>query len=153
MTATALASASYGSKVPFSFVEGSVSVGGSTLSEVTSFNLAATLPRRIKHPLGSATIMEPNENGRREHVITVETEFEDLTLHDLANTEVAVVLTFDNGTEDLTITSNAWVVPSTPNMPGVDSEVTETFTAQVIDSTSDANGITAVLNNSESTAA
>ena len=152
VTATALATASYGSEVPFTFVDGSVSVDGSVLSEVTSFSLGATIPRRIKHPVGSRLIMEPNENGRREHLITVESEFEDLTLHDLANTEVAVVLKFDNGTEDLTVTSNAFVQPSTPAMPGVDSEVTETFTAMCIGST-DAAAVSAVLNNSESTAA
>lgn len=153
VTATALASASYGSEVPFTFIDGSVSVGGSTLSEVNSFELAATIPRRIKHGIGATTIMEPLENGRREHIITVESEFEDLTLHDLANTEVAVVLTFSNGSDSLTITTDAWVQPSTPTSPGADSEVTETFTAICYDETSDANAIEAALVNGEASAA
>lgn len=152
VTATALASASYGDDTPFTFIEGSVSVDGTELSQVNSFTLAATIPRRIKHPIGSALIMEPTELGRRDHVITVETEFEDLTLHDLANTEVAVVLSFDNGTDSLTVTANAFVSPSTPTAAGVNDDVTETFSAFCIGDT-DADAVTAVLVNSEATAA
>lgn len=153
VTGTALATASYGGTgCPFTFVHGSVSVAGSTLAEVTSFNLQADIPRRIKHGMGSALILDPLENGRRNHTITVETDFEDLTLHGLANTAVAVVLTFDNGSEDLTITTNSYVVPSTPTHPGVDGETSETFTAMCYGST-DAAAITAVLNNSEASAA
>lgn len=153
VTDTGLASASYaGSNCPFTFVHGSVSVAGSALAEVTSFNLEATIPRRIKHGIGSSLIMDPKENGRREHVITVETDFKDLTLHNLANTQVAVVLAFDNGDEDLTITTNALVVPSTPSDPGSEGEVTETFTA-ICMGTTDAAAVTAVLNNDEASAA
>lgn len=153
VTATALAAASYGDEVPFTFVDGSVSVAGTPLASVTSFTLEAAFARRVKHRVGSALIMKPTESGRRSHTITVESEFEDLTLHDLANTEVAVVLAFDNGTETFTITTNAYVVPSTPTVPGVDGEVTETFTAQVLSDTSDAAAITAVLVNDEASAA
>lgn len=152
VTATGLATASYGGVCPFTFVNGTVNVDASPLAEVTSFQLGVSIPRRIKHAVGSALIMDPRENGRREHMITVETEFEDLTLHDLANTAVAVVLDFDNGTESLTITCNAWVNPSTPTVSGVDSENTETFSAQCYGST-DAAAITAVLVNSEASAA
>lgn len=153
VTATALASASYaGTGCPFVFSHGSISVAGSALAEVTSFELAATIPRRIKHAAGSTLIIDPRENGRRDHVITVETEFEDLTLHGLANTSVAVVLTFDNGSEDLTITANAFVEPGTPTHPGVNGEATETFKAMCL-GTTDAAAITAVLNNDEASAA
>ena len=149
-TGTALAAASYGTAAcPFTFVSGSVSVAGTALAEVTSFQLAATLPRRVKHAMGGSLIIDPIESGRREHIITVETDFEDLTLHNLANTQVAVVLSFDNGTDDLTITSNAFVQPSTPTHPGIDGEVMETFTGICV-GTSDAAAVTAVLENGES---
>ena len=151
LTATALASASYGSELPFVFTQGSLSVGGSSLAEITSVSLEATIPRRIKHALGSALIMDPVENGRRSHMINFTTEFEDLTLHALANTEVAAVLTFDNGSEDLTITCNAFVEPNTPTHPGVEGDVEEQFSLMCLGST-DAEAITAVLNNSESSA-
>lgn len=150
VTSTALASASYGTIAPFTFVDGSVSVAGSALAEVNSFELAATIPRRIKHRVGARLIMEPIETGRHEHMITVDTEFEDLTLHDLANTEVAVILAFSNGTQSLAVTANAFVEPSTPTHPGNDGEVTESFTARCL-GTTDAAAVTAELVNSEST--
>lgn len=153
LTATALASASYsGDGCPFTFTHGSVSVAGSALAEVTSFQLAATIPRRVKHGVGSSLIMDPIENGRREHLITVETDFEDLTLHNLANTQVACVLNFTAGANSLVITTNVFVVPSTPSHPGVDGEATETFSG-ICAGTTDAAAITSVLTNSEASAA
>lgn len=151
-TSTGLAAASYGSFCPFTFVHGSVSVGGTQLGEVNSFSLAATIPRRVKHGVGSTLIMNPRQNGRREHTITVESEFEDLTLHDLANQAVTVELEFDNGTDSLTIVANTFVIPSTPTVAGVDSENTFTFSGVCMSATDDAAAITATLVNSETTA-
>ena len=159
VTGTALASASYGSgssdDSPFTFVDGSVSVAGSTLARVTSFNLEASFNRRVQHYIGSALIKDPVEQaGERDHLITVETDFEDLTLHALANTEVAVVLTFDNGNGDtLTITTNSYVLPDTPTGPELGNQATETFRAVPMSETADSTAIEAVLVNGESSAA
>jgi len=151
-TATALASASYGTFCPFSFVHGSISVDGNELADVNSFTLAATIPRRVKHGVGGSLIMEPRLNGDRSFEITAEVEFEDLVLHNLANTQVETILTFDNGSETFTITTNTWVNPSTPNTASGDSENTYTFTGMCMGDT-DGDAITAVLVNDESSAA
>lgn len=152
VTATALASASYVAGCPLTFVQGSVSVAGTPLTEVKSFTLSCSRPLRKEHRIGSALIMTPVEVGRSEYTIEVDTEFTDLTLHDLANTAVAVVLTFSNGTETFTITMNVWVDPRTPEVQGGDSLTSSSFGGQCYGS-SDAVAITAVLVNSEASAA
>ncbi len=152
VTATALASASYLSGCPFTFVQGSVSVAGSALAEVEKFTLSAARPLRKKHRVGSALIMTPVELGRTVYAIEIDTEFTDLTLHDLANTGVAVVLAFSDGTYSFTVTMNAWVMPSTPTIGGGDSETAFQFKAECYGST-DATAITAVLINGEASAA
>lgn len=122
VTGTALAAASYAtSSCPFTFVHGSVSVDGDLLAEVKSFELAVQRPLRIEHYTGSLLIAEQLEMGRAEGRVKVETEFADLTIHDLGNTTVAVILAFDNGAgETLEITTNAFVEPTTPVITGVD---------------------------------
>lgn len=152
-TATALASASYGTSCPFTFINGSVTVGGTSVAEVASFNLDATIPRRTKHAVGGSLILEPIRTGNRDFNITVESEFQDLRLHNLANTGVAVVLAFSNGTDSLTITTNTWVDATTPTTAGLDSENMYTFTGQCYGSTTDAQAVTAVLVNGEASAA
>lgn len=153
VTATALASASYPASCPFVFTQGSVSVAGSTVADVKSFEQTCTRPLRIAHFMGSALISEQIETGRAEMMLTVDAEFASLTIHDLANTAVAVVLSFSNGSDTLTITNNAWVIPTTPMVDGADSLSTFTFQAQAYHATSDASASTAVLVNTESTSA
>ena len=129
-----------------------MSVAGTELAEVNSFSLSATIPRRQKHAIGGSLIMEPRLTGDRTFDITADVEFADLTLHNLANTEVAVVLAFDNGSETLTITTNTFVLPSTPNTASGDSDNVYTFNGMCIGD-SDAEAVTAVLVNDESSAA
>lgn len=148
VTATALASASYGTTCPFTFVQGSVSIAGSAIAEVKSFELTSKRPLRVQHYLGSVLIGEQLETGTADYGIKVETEFKDLTVHDLANTGVAVVLAFSDGTNSLTITTNAWVDAATPTIGGVDSLTSFTFMAEPY-GTTDAAAITAVLINAE----
>lgn len=148
-----LAAASFGTDCPFTFIDGSVSIDGSPIGTIEDVTLTGTIPRRIQHALGSALIMEPVESGVNTYTIEATPKFEDLTLHDLANTEVTSVLTFDNGTDSLAITMNTFVEPSTPEVSGADSEASERFTGIVMSSTSDAAAITAVLTNSEASAA
>lgn len=152
-TATALASASYGTSCPFTFAHGAVSVAGTPITTVKSFELAATRAMRTGGDgiyLGSLLVAEQKETGPAEHKITVETEFEDLTLHGLANTAVAIVLTFDNGTHSLVVTTNAWVEAFTPGAEGVDALNSSSFDATCY-GTTDAAAITAVLTNAEAT--
>ena len=151
-TSTALASASYGTFCPFTFIHGSVTAGGTAIAEVNSFSLEATIPRRSKHPVGGSLIMEPRRTGNRDFTITVESEFEDLRLHNLANTGVEVVLAFDNGSESLTITSQVWVDASTPTTAGLGSDNTYTFSGMCYGDT-DGEAVTAVLINDEASAA
>lgn len=149
VTATALATATYLSSVPFTFVQGSVSIAGVSQANVEEFALNVKRPLRIQHPIGSATIMEQFEEGQAEAEITCKARFSNLTLHDLNNTAVAVVLAFTDGTHSLTVTSNAWVVPATPELEGADAISEFEFKAIPYGST-DAAGVTAVLINAES---
>lgn len=151
VTGTALASASYGTGVPFMFIDGSVSIDGNTIATVESFELTCQRPLRVKHALGAATIIEQVETGQSEYRISVTPDFEDLTLHDLANTEVATVLTFNNGSETFTITTNTFVMPKTPSNDGVNSLASEEFEGVIL-GTSDSNAIQAVLVNDETSA-
>lgn len=153
VTATVLASASYPDRCPFTFVHGSVSLGGSSLAQIKDVELAATVPLRTDgFYLGAATIREQLEAGRRSYVFNVTTEFESLTVHDLANTTSEVILTFNNGTETLTITSDCWVQPTMPTVQGVDA-MNELQLELVAKGATDADAITAVLINSETTSA
>lgn len=153
VTSTALATASYGTAPPFTFIQGAVQVAGVTQGTVESFELSSSRPLRMKHPIGSATIIEQIEEGRPEYEISVTADFESLTIHDLANTGVAIVLSFSDGTNSLTITTNAWVHPMTPGVDGVDSLPSFEFTATPYHATADASAIQAVLVNTESTSA
>lgn len=153
VTATALASASYLASCPFTFVQGSITVAGVSQGEVKSFELSCTRPLRIEHYMGSALIGEQLETGRPEVMIKVDAEFADLTIHDLANTAVAIVLTFSDGTNSLVVTNNAWVMPMTPEVGGVTDLNSFSFEAQAYHATSDASACTAVLTNTETTSA
>lgn len=150
VTATALASASYGSTCPFVFTHGSVTVGGNAQATVDSFELSSKRPLRVKHVLGSPLIMEQKEEGQAEYGIKFNADFEDLTLHDLGNSAATIVLAFSDGTNSLTVTSNAWVEATTPEIGGADEITPYEFSAMPYHASSDATAITAVLVNSES---
>lgn len=148
VTATALASASYGSGTPFTFVQGAVTIGGVAAADIEEFELNVKRPLRKQHPIGSATIMEQLEEGQAEVGITCKADFVSLTRHDLQNTAVAVVLAFSDGAASLTVTSNAWVLPATPEVEGADAISEFEFAAMCYGST-DAAACTAVLINTE----
>lgn len=153
VTNVALASASYTDHCPFTFVHGSVSVDGTELARVKSFEEAFTRPLRTDgHYIGSALVKEQLGNGQPELMTTIETEFTDLTLHDLANTTVEIILEFDNGTQTLTDTINGFVLPATPTVTAVETLTGFTFTALAHGST-DAAAATSVLHNAEASAA
>lgn len=156
VTATALATASYSaSLVPFTFIEGSITVDGSAVASARSVTLtAAKNLRDDRHVIGSRYIREQLAEGHWEITSEITADFDDLTLFALAvaGTQVGSVLTFDNGTETLTITTSGQVVGDAPSLTGTGVEE-QTIRLDHSSATSDAATITAVLVNSEASAA
>lgn len=153
-TGTALATASYDADwEPFTFVEGSVSIGGTPVATVKSFSLTGTNAVEHRHRLGSGNSLQPLEAGLRTYEGEIVTDFDALTHYALytGNTETAVVLKFDNGTDDLEVTLNVQFTGETPTVDGFDM-LEQSLPFRCISSVSDANAVTAVLTNGESTA-
>ena len=155
-TGTALAAASYASGLqPFSFVEGAITVDGSPVASATSATLSINKGLKTdRHRIGSRLINEQLEQDHFDITTEVTAEFEDLTLFNLiaAGTQVASVLTFDNGTEDLVITTHGQIVGDPPSLtnPGIEEQ---TIRLDHSSATSDADTISMVLTNSEASAA
>lgn len=152
-TATALATASYDSSLaPFVFTEASVTLGGSAYP-VTSLEISGDNSLTDRFQLGSATSREFLPNDFREYSGRLVGDFSSLTQYNLiANgTESALVATFNNGTQTLTITTNVRMDGDSPSLggPGL-VELPLSFVCT--STTSDAAAITAVLVNSESVA-
>lgn len=156
VTATALASASYTAGLqPYTFVEGSITVNGSAVASANAVTLSATKNlRNDRHVLGSRSIREQLEDAHFEFSTEISADFDSLTLYNLAvaATQVASVLTFSNGTESLTITCSGQVVGDAPSLTRIGLEE-QTIRLDHSSATTDAAAITAVLINSESSAA
>lgn len=152
-TATALASASYPTAAPFTFVHGGLSIAGSAVAVVQSMQLSADNVVPTRHRIGSATTKEQLENGIRPYTGTLTADFEDLTHYArfTGGTEAALVMDFDNGTDSLTITCNVEFDGETPKVQGPEM-LNQTLPFTCVGST-DAAAITAVLVNAESSAA
>lgn len=148
---TALASASYDATLaPFVFTEASLSIAGSTNNVVSSVELtgANTLTERPR--LGSSTSREYLQNGFREYTGSATTDFENLTQYNrfLDGDEAALVLRFDNGTEQLVITANVRFDGETPELAGPEL-LEQNVPFKAVSATNDASAITAVLTNAE----
>lgn len=156
VTATALASASYAASLqPFTFVEGSVTVNGSAVASANSVTLSAAKNLRDdRHVLGSRYIREQLEDDFFDFTTEISADFDSLALYSLApaGTQVASVLTFNNGTQTLTITTSGQVIGDPPSLSRVGLEE-QTIRLEHSNATSDANTITAVLSNTEPSAA
>jgi hypothetical protein len=156
VTATALATASYatGVGIPFTFVEGSVSVAGSPVATARAMTLrGAKNLKTDRHVLGSRTILEQLEQERFEFSGSVTCDFESLTQYAAAAaaTEVAIVETFSNGVQSLVITMNGQLMNVAPSLTSNGLEE-QTLNFEVGHATSDASAITAVLTNSDAVA-
>ena len=154
-TATALATASFDSAwSPFVFTHGTVTVAAGAQDYVRDFNLSADNKIEQRFRMGSATSKQPLEIGVREYTGTITADFNGLTDYAryTGGTQAALVLTFNNGTQTLTITMNVIFTGETPEV-GVPELVAQALPFRVMSSTSDAAAITAVLVNSESSAA
>lgn len=154
-TGEALATASYDSTwSPFTFVEGSVTVGGSAVASVKSVDLSGKNAVAGRVRVGSADQLEALEAGLRDYSGTIVTDFDALTHYALytAGTETAIVLAFVNGADTLTFTLNAQFTGETPNVGGFDL-LEQALPFRCVSSVDDATAITAVLVNTETTAA
>lgn len=156
VTATALASASYGTLTPFSFVEATVkTVNGADVASANSITYSCNKGLRSdRHVLGSRTIREQLEQQKFEFMTEIAADFDNLTLFALAvaATQVASVLTLSNGTESLAITSSGQVVGDAPSLENHGIEP-QTIRLDHSHASADASTVTAVLTNSETTAA
>lgn len=155
-TDTALATATYASGLtPFTFIEGAITVNGSAVASAKSATLSTAKGLKDdRHVIGSRLIREQLEQDHFDITTEITADFDNLTLFNLiaAGTQVASVFTFDNGTETLVITCSGQIVGDAPSLtnPGIEEQ---TIKLDHSSGTSDADAITAVLTNSEATAA
>lgn len=149
----ALASASYAaSSVPLSFTGGSVTIGGSAV-DVTSATLSVDMAKATdRRFLGRRGIKQALDQGLWVVEGELELEFTDLTQWDRFQdgSEFALVLAFASGADSATFTLNIRYDGGTPMVGGTDI-VPQTIPFVAIGDT-DAEMITAVLVNSDSTA-
>lgn len=150
-TATALATASYATLVPVTFLNGAVTLGGSAVN-VKQFTLSGDNKLdAARRYIGTATIAEPLEADQREYAGSLMLEFEGLTQYNrfVNATSAALVLTFTVGSNTLTITTNVRVDGETPNVAG--TKIIEQPLKVKCHGTTDAAAITAVLVTSDAT--
>lgn len=156
VTATALASASYSTLTPFSFVEATtVTVNGAAVASANAATYSCNKGfRNDRHVLGSRTIREQREQEKFEFMTEITADFDNLTLFALAvaATQVASVLTLSNGTESLAITSSGQVVGDPPSLESHGIEP-QTIRLDHSHATADASAASAVLVDSEASAA
>ena len=155
-TNVALAAASYLTGIsPFVFTEGSLSIAGSAVATVKAMNLTGdNVLAADRHFIGSAAVAEQLEAGLRTYSGSLTAEFESLTAYAryAAGTEAALVMAFNNGTDTLTITSNVRFDGTTPVVAG-SAIVEQPLPFVCLSTTSDAAAVTAVLVNTEASAA
>lgn len=154
-TATSLAVASYAAGyTPFTFVQGSLTVAGSSVA-VNGFTLSGNngLKSDRQGP-GAAAIREQVQTALRDYSGVITAEFEGLTQYNrfINATQVAAVFTFSNGTDSLTITTNVEFTGESPKVEGP-AELIQPLPFSVLHATADASAITAVLVNTDSSAA
>lgn len=156
VTSTGLASASYAAGLqPFTFIEGSVTVNGSSVASARAATFAVNKNLKTdRHVIGSRYIREQLHEDKYDITTEITADFDDLTLFALgvAGTQVGSVLTFNNGTETLTITCSGQVVGEPPSLSTVGVEE-QTIRLDHSHATSDASACTIVLVNGEASAA
>lgn len=153
-TATSLAAASYltGAADPFTFIDGAVSISGSSVCvrEITvTGNNGLSDERRC---IGQRHIDEPLQNELTviEGVATIEFTTTAQYERYLQGIETPLVLTLSATAASCTITMNARWDGRAPNVQGKDLLVVE-YPYKAVASTTDASAITAVLVNSQTT--
>lgn len=152
-TATALASASYSAATsPFVFT-GAVLSGAGAPAAVNAFTVRGSNGFATREGTGSAAIREQIAT-KREYGGTITAEFDGLTKYAdfVAQTQRALVATFTSGSDTLVVTMNVEFTGESPVVEGPDV-LTLPLAFDCISATSDAAAITAVLTNTDSSAA
>jgi hypothetical protein len=148
-----LASVTQPDLVPFTFRHGAILLGGSAArvksATLTGDNAVSSDDRLF---IGSSTYDEALETDRRSYGGQLEVEFENATQYDrfMAGTEVALVLSFTQGDDSLTITKNVRYDEAAVNVGGR-GIVGQSLPVTGLGGT-DAATITAVLENTDSSA-
>lgn len=138
---------------PLKFNHGTVTIGGSAVNvkaATISGDNGLADDRRF---IGDLNISEPIETDLRTYDGTLDLEWSDLTQWNryVAGDEFAIVLAFTSGTDSVTVTMNARYDGGSPSVSGRDI-VEQSLPFKAI-GTTDAAAITAVLINSDSSAA
>lgn len=154
-TGQALATVSYPTiTARWTSVEASLTVAGSAYC-VNSFTLTGANNLDVDHKAcaASAGLADIRESGMREYTGTLTADFDDLTQYNryVGSDESALVITIDDGTSSLVITSNVMYTGSTPVVSGPDVLKQES-PFECLSSTSDSAAITMVLTNGDSAA-
>lgn len=155
VTSTGLATASYSTLSPFAAMDVAVSVNGASVASANGFTLTATKGmRNDRHVLGSRLINEQREQAKFQFITEITADFDSNTLFALqaAATQVASVINISNGTESLLITCSGQVIGDPPSLENQGLEA-QTIRVRHSHGTSDSSTITAVLTNSEASAA
>lgn len=146
-TAITLASASYATSItPMTFVNGSFTLGGSSLCVRSASIAGENNLSTDRICVGQNTIDEPLEMDLREYTGEAEVEFYDLSLYNrfLLGTEAALQLVLNApGSATLTINANVRTDGETPNLEGRDI-LTHTLSFKCIATNSDASALTMV---------
>lgn len=151
----ALAAASLPANIkPLKFNHGTVTIGGSAVNvkaATISGDNGLADDRRF---IGDQNIAEPLEADLRMYEGTLDLEFTDLTEWNryVAGDEFDIVLAFTSGADSVTITAHARYDGGSPSVAGR-GIVEQSLPFKVIGDGSDADGMTVVLVNSDSTAA
>lgn len=153
-TATALASASYATNamVPFVFRELSVTVDGDAV-KAEAFEL--TIDNKLKERLtaGRSITDEPKREERQAVGGKVTVEFEDLTEHGkfVSGAALDIVAVFSDGTYSVTATIHTILQGATPTVKGPGKIVHDLMWDNAFGDGSDADGLTIVSVNGDST--
>lgn len=154
-TGLALASASLPANIkPLKFNHGTVTIGGTAVNvkaATISGDNGLADDRRF---IGDQNIAEPLEADLRTYEGTLDLEFTDLTEWNryVAGDEFDIVLAFTSGADSVTVTAHARYDGGSPSVSGRQI-VEQSLPFKVIGDGSDADAITAVLINGDSSAA
>lgn len=151
-TATALASASYGTLTPITFLHGALTVSGSDFPAKAITLAGDNKLDAGRRKIGSATILEPIEADLREYGGTITAEFTNLTAYNrfVNGTTGALVLALTSGSDSYTFTANVRYDGETPSVNG--RGVVELTLPFKCIGTTDAAALTLVAVNSDATA-
>lgn len=154
-TSQSIATATYPSGwLPFTFVEGSVTLGG-TATPIKHLTLKGDNGYGLDvGQLGSALVREPVTQDIRQITGTFDADFADLTAYNryVNQTQVALVATFAQaGGHQCVITASIETIGETPNAGGAGEEIRQPLSFLGVHPTSDASVITIATTNSDAT--